>query len=34
MSVVMWIGRVGSVIGSPRRDSAPEALSIASAVTW
>ena len=34
MSVVMWIGRVGSGIGAPCGDSAPEAGSIASAVTW
>ena len=33
MSVVIWIGRVGSAIGSPWGDSAPEAGSMLNAVT-
>jgi len=34
ISVVMWIGRVGSGMGSPCALSAPEAASTRSAVTW
>ena len=33
MSLVMWIGRVGSAIGSPCGISAPEAGSMRKAVT-
>ena len=33
ISVVMWIGRVGSAIGAPYGDSAPVAGSMRNAVT-